>query len=322
MNRVKQYLGAGVVIAAMLGAGAFSTGALAQTPVQTQTPRPTVATGPHPTKIEGKVESVSSGSLKLKARSGEYTVNINANTWIVENKDGKAAQATADDIQIDKAATVAGMTTGDPGVIDARVITQGKAATVAAAAKGKAAKRIAEHVANGTIKQINGDTITLTTHAGKDLNIVTSPTTVVLNGGFQTVNSLKPGDKVQVLGKVEKSNITAGAPATRTVNAYGLYVVTPGSKLVMARVDSVNGNTVTLKSASNRSLTVTLGGTTPYKSLTVTNKIPALSTATQADVQANTDVLIEGVKTAGSKDMTAKAVIILPASTGTPTAKP
>ncbi len=327
MKRTKLYLGLGIVIAALATFGVPLPWGVAgaQAPTKTQAPSAqTAPAGPHPTRLMGKVSSISSNSLVLTTRQGDVTINVGANTWVVVEKDGKPSQGTLSDIQTGKPATVAGMTTGDPKVVDARVVAQARFIGAIAGRsldkhKEMARKFLGEHGAMGTVKAINGNTITLTNERGQDVTVTTTADTVVFNNGFQNVSSVKVGDTVQVLGRPEKAaqgaNGTPGTttPAARTLNAWALRAQSAGTQLVIGHVDSVNDNTVTLKTPRNRDgMTVTLDNSTGYKALTVADKQVSLQSATQADVKADSNLVVEGATSADGKNLTAKAVVILP----------
>jgi hypothetical protein len=319
MKIVKVLMGSGAV--ALLAMAAFTGVASAQTP---QPQQPT-QTGPHPVRLLGQVGTISSSTFVLTTRQGDVTVNVGPNTWIVVEKNGASTQGTLADLQTAKPATVAGMTTNDPKVVDAREVVQariaapGRQAAPKQAPAGRIKELLTNFAASGTIKAINGSTLTVTTQRGVDVTVNTTANTVVLNNGFQTVSSLKVNDKVGILGRPEKpaQQPTPGStPANRqrTLTAWAVRVDNPGTKLIVAHVDSVNGNTLTVKTPANRlgTVTITLDNTTGYRSLSVSNGAPTLSTATQADIKAGSNIAVDGVASADGKSLAAKALIILP----------
>ncbi|MBF6613781.1 MAG: hypothetical protein IVW55_11705 [Chloroflexi bacterium] len=344
MRRLKTTLGIGAVSISLVALGLFAGLANAQTPAQSQTPTSSSAqTGPHPVRLIGKVSTISGTTLTVTTKSGDETVNTDATTWIVVSKNSKATQGTLSDVQSGKEVVVAGMTTNDPKVVDARVITQGNALGSAVAGKktapgqlagrgnGKAGSSfLSEHMVIGTVKSISGSTITLTGLRGEEVVVNTTSSTVVLNNGFQSVSSLKVGDKVQVLGQAVKATAGAAAttptqtpstsstpskvPATRTINAYGLRVDNSQTQIIVGRVSAVNGNSITLQTPRNRNgITLTLDGNTAYKSLAITAGQPALSNAAQSDIKAGSNILVEGtISASNANSATAKAVIIMP----------
>lgn len=348
MRRLKTTLSIGAVSVSLVALGLFAGLANAQTPAQSQTPTSSSAqTGPHPVRLIGKVSTISGTTLTVTTKSGDETVNTDATTWIVVNKNSKATQGTLSDVQSGKEVVVAGMTTNDPKVVDARVITQGNALGSAVAGKktapgqlagrgnGKAGSSfLSEHMVIGTVKSISGSTITLTGLRGEEVVVNTTNSTVVLNNGFQSVSSLKVGDKVQVLGQAVKATAGAGAgaaattptqtpstsstpskvPATRTINAYGLRVDNSQTQIIVGRVRAVNGSSITLQTPRNRNgITLTLDSNTAYKSLAITAGQPALSNAAQSDIKAGSNILVEGtISASNANSATAKAVIIMP----------
>jgi hypothetical protein len=82
---------------------------------------------------------------------------------------------------------------------------------------------------------------------------------------------------------------------------------------MIGHVDSVNGNTLTLRTPKNRAgAPITLSGTAGYKTVTVTDKQVTITNATQADVKAGSNLLVEGTTSTDGKTFTANAVLILP----------
>src|SRR6476646_10675994 len=116
------------LIAGLLSVTLFVGMAAAQTIITDTPPTQTTPSGPHPVKLTGNVKSIASSSLVLTTRQGDMTVNFNAQTWIVVQKNGAATQGSVSDLVTGKAAVVAGMTTSDPKVVDARTIAQGATA--------------------------------------------------------------------------------------------------------------------------------------------------------------------------------------------------
>jgi hypothetical protein len=334
LGRVR--IGIVIVLGALLAVGVFSSLASAQTQTTSPTPAPqSTQAGPHPVRIAGNVSSVSANSLKLTTPKGSYTVNIGPNTWIVVQKNGTPSQGAISDVATGKSAVVAGMTTNDPNVIDARVVAQGsfaQAATGKGATPGKPAGRgriaIAQHAAAGTITAINGTTITLKGAVVPVVNVQTSADTVVVNNGFAAVSSLKVGDSVQVFGRPVKAarqtspraSATPGTPGTtpvvpksRTIDAWAIRVDNGSSQLMVARVTAINGNALTVKTpAKNGGTTVNVDTSTGYKVLTVANKTVSLSAGTLSDMKVGSNLIVEVVPATGSQSFTAKAVVVLP----------
>jgi len=336
MRLGKLQIGIVIALGALLAVGVFSGLASAQTQTGSPTPAPQSAqTGPHPVRLSGTVNSIAAKSLTLTTAKGDYTVNISANTWIVVQQNGAPAQASISDLVSGKPATVAGMTTSDPNVIDARVVAQGsfaKGATGKRAVPGKPAgvgrAALARHAASGTITAMNGTTITLKGAVVPVVNVQTSADTVVFDNGFATVSSLKVGDTVQVFGQPEQAAgrgkpraiATPGTPGTipaipssRTVNAWAIRVDNGSSQVIAAHVTAINGNALTVKTPANKSgVTVTVDTSTGYKVLSVTNKAIALTDGTLSDVKVGSNLIIEVTPGTGTQSLTAKAVVVLP----------
>ncbi len=318
--------GISIVVATIVALGVFGAVVVS---AQVPTPAPGTATPPaagQPVRLAGKVSSVATGSLVLNTRGGDITVNVGANTFIVIKQNGTPAQGTLADLTTDKATVVVGVATSDPIVVDARMITQGALTNGAVArflANHPKVRAAIEHIAAGTITAINGNTITLQGVKVPSVTVQTSDNTVVLNNGFTAVSSLKVGDKVTVLGASAgpAANTPPGrgaraqVPQSRTINAWGLHVDNGTTQVSAARVDTVNGDTLSVKTLKNRDgATIQLDGNTEYRSLTVSvaNRNASLAQASQSDIRAGSNLIVEGVASSDGKTITAKAVIILP----------
>lgn len=326
MNNLKSYASIGAAIAAVVAGGYFSAAANAQSSTHTHAPGAKQAqTGPHPTRIMGKVSAVGAGSITITTRQGDVTANISPNTWVVVRTGKSNSQGSISDIVKDKVAVVAGMTTSDPKVVDARVVAEGakldgslgNVGRAKGQSKGAAGQRLAEHTAEGTVKSVNGSTLTITNQKGQDVNVATTANTMVLNNGFQSVSSIKAGDKVQVLGTPQRKDKSAPAtPANLQVNAWALRVENAGTQLSRGHIaGAVTGNTFTLKTAKNSGgLTVNVTASTAYKTLNVSvaDHKASLGNAAQTDLKADSNVIVDGTLSADGKTLNATAVIILP----------
>ncbi len=317
MKQNKLLLSTGILTAA-LAIGLFGGVASAQTP-------PASPDTPRPIRLLGRVDVVTANAITLTTRQGQATANVGPNTWIiVRQTGGRCVEGTLRDIQTTKPAAVAGMTTAERGVVNARVVTQGGCAVPAqrsnaGAEKGRAGERLG---AEGSIKAINGSTLTLATDRGPEVTVSTTTDTVVLNSGFKSVSSLKVGDRIDVLGGPAKP-ADKSTTSARTLNAWGIRVIAPGNGIVTGHVQSVNGNTVTLRTPANRAgITVTLDSSTAYKSLARADGKAALTNVTQADVKVGANLIVEGIASGDGKTITAKAVILLPNAKPTRPAKP
>jgi hypothetical protein len=294
------------IMTAALAIGLFGGVAGAQTP-------PASPDTPHPIRLLGRVDAVTANAITLTTRQGKATANVGANTWIVvRQSNGRCVEGTLRDMQVNRPAAVAGMTTAQRGVINARVVTQGGCAIPAQrpAQKARDGERLG---AEGTIKAISGSILTLATDRGPEVTVNTTADTVVLNSGFKSVSTLKVGDRVDVLGGPAKPTDRSTTTA-RTLNAWGIRVIAPGNGIATGHVQSVNGNTVTLRGtpANRAGITITFDGSTAYKSLARADGKGTLTNATQADVKVGTNLIVEGIASADGKTLTARAVILLP----------
>ncbi len=303
-------------LVALVGFSLLGGVAAAQTP----TPGPGTQGQPYPVRFVGRVDAVGQSSLTLSTRLGIVTANVSQRTWILVRPEGqrRCVEGTLADIRTGQFVQVAGMSTNQQGVVDARVLVQGRCGLHAvdrARDEARAAyHRLAQHVAAGTIKAISGNTITLAAQRGdREITVVTSAGTVVLNAGFKDVSSLKVGDNVQVLGAPQKGT-DRPAPSGRTVEAWAIRVVTTNSALVIGRVQSVSGNTLTMRAPGRgQTVTVTLTGNTGYRTLSIVDGKATLVGAAQADVKAGSNLIVEGTTGVNANALSATAVIILPA---------
>jgi len=317
------------MVAGLMAVTLFAGMAGAQT-ILTATPaRQAAQSGPHPMRVAGNVKSLAISSLVLTTRQGDLTVNVSPQTWIVVQKNGAAVQGSISDLVTGKRAEVAGMTTADPKVIDARTVAQVAQARGVPGnngARDRAAVAGVEHMAAGTITAINGSTITLKGEKVPQVIVQTTANTVVLNNGFVSVSSLKVGDEVYIIGapdKTARTPTTPGTrpqvPASRTLTAWAIKVENGTSKLALGRVTAVNGNVLTVKTPSNRGgLTVNVDATTAYKTLTVSaaDRSVSLAPAGLSDVKVGSQLALEGALSGDGKSLAAKAVIVLPALPG------
>jgi len=304
MKTNKKALGIGLATVALIGMLPVAS-ASAQTPPQG------TDNNPRPVRIMGRVDTVSGTGLTMTTRRGPVTANVGANTWIVVERDQRCVEGTLQDIQTQRPARVAGMTTGQPGVINARVVMQGRCGDHDG---GKPEGRgPGHHVAAGSIKAISGSNVTITNERGQDVTLVTTANTAVLNNGFKAVGTLKVGDKVEVLGGPVKGDAQQGQPEQRAINALAIRVVSNTTRLVTGHVESMSGNSLVLRTPANRDgITVTLDGSTGYKAAQASDRQVTLANATQADVKVGSVLTIEGVAGNDGKSMAAKAVIIMP----------
>lgn len=315
MKSVKSLLGISA-LTGLVALGMFAGAASASVPGQAQTPGTGNAAAPqdpHPIRVTGRVARVGTNVFALQVRNGmTATVRVNDRTWILVQQNDSCVEGTLSDLQTGRPAVVSGMTTNERGVINARTVAQcraGVADNPPPQKLGKIREGLEKHVGAGTIKSVSGNTLTVTNPKGKDITVTTSADTIVLNNGFQSAGSLKAGDKIQVFGRAEKGD----GSSTRLITAWAVRVDNGSTQLMVGRVQSVNGNIVTLKTPRNRDgVQLTLGGNTSYKSVTIANQQPSFSNSTQADVKVGSNLVVEGVASADGKNATANSVVILP----------
>jgi hypothetical protein len=309
MRGLKIYASLGPVLLALSIAGANATAASAQG----QTPGAQRA-NPHPIHLAGSLKAVGSNNITLSTRGGDVTANIGPDTWIVVKQADGPGEGSLSDLKVNEPVAVAGMTTNDPKVINARVVTQGVREGRMPPGGQRGPNRA--QAGGGTIKSISGSTLTVTGNRGRDVLVETTADTVVLDNGFKAVSALKVGDKVQVLGLPQRVNRNARpTPDNLKVNAWAVRVVREGVNLVPGQVATVSGNTLTLDTRKqDGNLTINLSGATQYRMLTIsaTDRKATLGNASQADVQAGSRLVVEGTRSADGKTLNATSIIIVP----------
>jgi hypothetical protein len=194
------------------------------------------------------------------------------------------------------------------------VINQGRCGRPDVVRAKQPARAIAQHVAQGTVKSISGSAITITNTNNKDMTITPTSDTVVFNNGFQSVASVKVGDKIQVLGHAERAaNSTSPNAALRTITAWALRVDSAGTRMAIGHVTAVNGNTLTLRTPANRAgITVALDGGTGYKALALADGKFSLASSSLAAIKAGSNLVVEGTVSTDGKTLTAKSVVVMP----------
>jgi Domain of unknown function (DUF5666) len=151
----------------------------------------------------------------------------------------------------------------------------------------------------GTITQISGGTLTLRTQTGTE-TVTTSGTTQYLKARRSiSLADLKVGDVVRVVAAPGAAR--PATPGTGTVAAQRIVVVEP---VLAGRVQSIDGDTVTLVDRDGRLLTVTLIDATTYFTGTQTATRSALAVGSRIVAAGSQDSLTH---------LTADAVTVLPA---------
>lgn len=333
----KLILGAGGAVIAVIAILAMTLITAGIVSAQTPTNTPSTSSAPaapaagSPVHLKGKISTVSPNSIVLTTRKGDITANTSSNTYIVVQKNGAAATGATSDLVVGENANVVGEATADATVVDAKLISQGGPFGNRPGLQGEKrggkgfdgyrmrGTEMLQHAAAGTITSINGDFITLQGNKVPVVNVNTSANTLILNNGFTSLSTLKVGDRVEVLGvPVRPANGTSTQPAqSRTINAWAVRVDDGSTKVTMAHVATVSGSTVTTNARKNTgATTINFDSNTKLKTLTITLSAGAntfsFADASQSDVQANSNIVVEGVASADGTSITAQAVIILP----------
>ena len=153
----------------------------------------------------------------------------------------------------------------------------------------------------GTVTAINtsNSSLTLRTLLGS-LTVTTSGTTkYTREGATIAFGDIKNGDVVRVEGT--PSGGTSTTPPT-SIAANHIAIAVPGA---MGRVQSVQGNTITLVLRDGQLATVTTSGSTTYRNRDG-------SSANASDVKPGTFIRADGQRT-GVRDLTADVITIVPA---------
>lgn len=305
---MKKLLRAGA-LAALAAVGAIGGVANAAVPRQAQTPQAAPNSQPRPIRVAGRVDSVSGSGLVLTTgRNRTVHVNVGTNTWILVPGTGqRCAEGTLSSLQTGKPTEVLGMSTSVANTVDARAIAQGACARELNGRLAKqAARALEKHAAAGTVKSIDGTSLTITNANGKDIAVNTTSNTVVFNNGFAAVSSIKAGDKVQIFGR--RTTAGSGTSAPAAITAWAIHDQNAGTRVTLARVSKVDASTVTLRNGR----TVILDSSAAYKTLQVTSQGFTLAPASLSDVKAGSNLALEVTVSQDGRTITAKAVVILP----------
>jgi hypothetical protein len=154
-------------------------------------------------------------------------------------------------------------------------------------------------VTDGTLKSVNGSTLTITDRSGKDVTVTTSSSTTIVKIESGTVGDVTPGQMIGVHGTSTGQNaITAddiaiipAIPPQKLPNLGKLpqRAGRLGQRLGLAlgTVKSVSGNTIVVQEPDGTSVTVTTSSSTKVqkavtvqaKDLTVSQPVAATGTA-------------------------------------------
>jgi hypothetical protein len=173
------------------------------------------------------------------------------------------------------------------------------------------------NVAAGTLKSVNGTTLTITDRGGKDVTVTTSSSTKITKVVNGSVSDIKAGAVIGVHGTASgQSGINADdiavIPSDKTPNLGKLPqgVGRFGQRIGLAfgTVKSVSGNTVVLQEADGTTITVTTSSSTKVqktvnaqvKDLTVGQPIVATGTA-NADGSIAASNVVQGSADLGFK---------------------
>ncbi len=149
----------------------------------------------------------------------------------------------------------------------------------------------------GTVKSVSGLNVTLTQRDGTEkVIVVTTSTTYKLAGAASTAAALTVGAQVDAQGTTTGGTFTATLVNIRPALAGGTVTANDGS------------SSITVKTRSGSSLTITVGSTTKYQ-------VAGKATASLSDIAVGAIVVAEGTPNAGGS-FTATVVRAFPAGKG------
>ncbi len=214
---------------------------------------------------QGTIQQLGTNSFTLlrskQSGTGTVTINVSSSTIIQEGQ-----------IRV----SLSNLQTGE------QVVVFGNQAS------GGALNALLVHVSlvSGKVTAINGSSITLSHGAkGTEISVTTSASTKYYRAGQAVAASqLQVGDSIGVAGTVSnKTSVTATA----------IFIREPH---VVGKVQSVSGDTITLKANNGATIVVTVNGSTKY--------LESGKAASLSDVHAGSVIEVVGAKT-GDDAMTA-----------------
>ena len=181
--------------------------------------------------------------------------------------------------------------------------------------------------AEATVKSISGATLDLTSKNGaKEFQVNTDANTIFIKNGFASISNIAVGDTVYVVrGKQAKAATASATPSATTakpIPTAELVVVAGENDTVrLGVVNSVEGNTLTIRDAQHKTVMINTLDQASYKKVTAAGQAPVA--ATQSDVTKGSRVVIFGQKaTSPAAGVNAKAVVILPQAVHAPKTTP
>src|SRR5204862_3343535 len=136
--------------AGLVAAGVALTPHVASANTLRQATPPTQATSPHVEQVAGKITAVQSKGFTLQNPKHTYNVTVSSNTWIVTASNGQRNQGSLSDLKVGDTVQVAGV--GTDTAIEARVVTNGKAAAARVGKPGQHAGPQKGRVGQGQLK--------------------------------------------------------------------------------------------------------------------------------------------------------------------------
>jgi riboflavin synthase alpha subunit len=241
------------------------------------------ATAPRGNALVGDVTAINGNTLTVQTlQRGQFQVQTDAQTQFV-TKDN--ATITLSDIKVGNRIMARGSWSGN--VLQAQLIALAPA-------------DLRDLVA-GRVASINGSTLVVTRRDGSNVNVVTSADT-----RFRSPDSLTPalanikvGDAVEAAGVLNGDTLTAGQVNFRTLRK-------PNSPITLGQINTIEGNSLTLKLPFGETLTVNTTATT----LVVERGQGGAQVGSLSDLTASEGVMVIGTRSEDGGSITALVIVV------------
>lgn len=172
-----------------------------------------------------------------------------------------------------------------------------------------------------TVNTINGNTLTVTeTFKNENARFATTTKTytvdatnakIVKNGATTSISSIIVGDKVNIVGVINGTNITAKIIRTGVQKMMENEMMGDGKPVVEGKITLINGNTITITNKSN--IVYTIDATNAK--IFVNN-----ASGTISSLQTNSEIVVQG--TVNGTNITATSIMIHQNKENMPETKP
>ncbi len=263
----------------------------------TTPPNPQVPPPPPPPAWQAPAPAAEPPGSGRAEPSASYPLTPPAPASARRSRLAAAAALTGGAVALALGAFFIGHATAGGGGSSPEPISTANAVNAAAdAGTSSAAQCTVPNATAGTLKAVNGTTLTITNRSGQDVTVTTSSSTTIVKVESGTVGDITPGQVIGVHGTSSGQNaITADdiaiIPSQKVPDLGQLPpgVGRLGQRLGLAfgTVKGVSGNTITVQEPDGTSITVTTSSTTKVqkavtvqpKDLTVGQPVAATGTA-------------------------------------------